>query len=188
MIELTDIKTLNDQYSDDIDAVICWCNGIYESKFASYFKTQRELYRRLNSKKNPITDSELEQILTEMPLDLFSVSEILSQLKISQEVVKLKTTQKRADIVKSSIESTVTKREEEASLSILEDKLLKTAYSSVIERVEREVSFSRELIMGAKKIWDSRRQTEGSNPVGEVTPGSDLPDYNNSIANKTYIG
>ena len=181
------LKELYSQYSEDIDAVISWCDEIYQAKFASYFSKQRDLYHRLHSKQHPITDSELEQILTEIPLDLFSVSEVLSQFRISQEVVKLRTTQKKADIVNSSIESTLTKRQEVASLSILEDKLLQTAYSTVIERVEHEMTFSRELIMGAKKIWDSRRQAEESNPVGEVVPGSDLPEYNRNTAGKTYI-
>lgn len=185
---MIDLKELNSQYSEDIDAVTAWCNEIYEAKFASYFNTQRELYNRLNSKQHPITDSELEQILTEMPLDLFSVSEILSQFRVSQEVVKIKTTQKKADIVDNCSEPTITKRQEVASLAILEDKLLQTAYSTVIERVEREMSFSRELIMGAKKIWDSRRQTEEANPVGEVVPGSNLPEYNVTRSNqKSYI-
>ena len=36
-----------------------------------------------------------------------------------------------------------------------EDKLLVTVYDSIIDRVARQMSFSKELIMSAKKIWTS---------------------------------
>ena len=41
----------------------------------------------------------------------------------------------------------------------------------VVLRVEGEISFCRELIMAAKKIWDGRRDAEGANPIHtDVSP------------------
>ena len=37
--------------------------------------------------------------------------------------------------------------------------------------------------MGAKKVWDSRKRTEGVNPINEV---NSLPDYQ-PIKRQTYI-
>ena len=70
-----------------------------------------------------------------------------------------------------------------------EDKILILAYDNLITRVEKEMSYSRELIMSAKKIYDVRRNTEQSNPVSEVSSKqNDLPDYYSSTSGKQYIG
>ena len=70
-----------------------------------------------------------------------------------------------------------------------EDKILILAYDNLITRVEKEMSYSRELIMSAKKIYDARRNTEQSNPVSEVnSKQNDLPDYYSSTSGKQYIG
>ena len=47
--------------------------------------------------------------------------------------------------------------------------------------------------MGCKKIWDGRRATDNSNPVGNVVNEGDLPDYayngkSSTGGGKTYIG
>lgn len=186
------LAEINEELSEDILAVSDWADEIYSDKFSKYFKDQRELYVRLESKERLITDSELEQILTTLPLELFSVSEVLSQFKISQEVVKLRVKQIEADKVSESDEKSVTKKKEDAAMQTLEHKLLITVYSAVISRVESEISFSRELIMSAKKIWDARKSTESSNPVGPVvTDGDELPEYSykskSSLDGKTYI-
>lgn len=180
MLDTTiDLYQINSCDADDIEAVIEWCDEIYDDRFSKFFQRERELFQRLQSKSRPITDEELEWILTMLPLELFSVAEVLNKFKISQEVVKLKTKQKKAHIIETSAERTATRRQEVAALAILEDELLHTAYSTVIDRVEREISFSRELIMSAKKIWDSRHR-ENINPISEVSvpdPVHDLPDY-----------
>jgi hypothetical protein len=41
--------------------------------------------------------------------------------------------------------------------------------------------------MGAKKVWDSRRRTESSNPVGLVDPISTKQDINKLPDYKTPI-
>lgn len=172
------VQDLNAEYTKDVSSTIDWCNELYQSKFASFFESQRYLYDRLKSKSKPITDEELEEILTYIPLQLFTVSEELSSFRTSYEVIKLKIKEKAAQVEKTCGLSTITARKEEAIAQTIEDNLLAVAYSNIINRVEHEVSFSRELIMGAKKIWDSRRQTDSTLPVGEVNVDHpELPDY-----------
>ena len=188
---MIDLSSIHKEFSEDIDAVQSWSDEIYQSHFSEYFKDQRDLYMRLKSKQHPITDSELEDILTTMPLELFTVSEILSQFKVSMEVIKIKVKQLEAEKVAESEQKAMTNKKEEAALKTLEHKLLSTVYSTVISRVTNEIDFSRELIMGAKKIWDSRRNTDSSNPVGHVVnDDSTLPDYrpgDDSSGGKMYI-
>ena len=187
MISLDEI---NSEFQEDIDAVKEWSNEIYKSTFSEFFKDQRELYNKLKSKTCPITDEELELILTTIPLELFTVSEILSQFKISTEVVKIKVKQLEADIVAASTQKAMTNKKEEASLKTLEHKLLATVYNAVAVRVSSEIDFSRELSMGAKKIWDARRSTDSVNPVSPVVTddASALPEYTSNFSpNKTYV-
>ena len=55
-----------------------------------------------------------------------------------------------------------------------DDEIAVMVYSSLIDRIEGELSFSRELIMGSKKLWDARR-SNATNPVAPVVP--ELPEY-----------
>lgn len=172
---MIDLKSICESMNEDINSVIEWCNQIYDQTFSAYFKDQRELFKKLESKTHPITDEELERILTAIPLELFSVSEKISQFKISQEVIRMKNKQSTAELVNASTESTQTKKKEEADLLMLENKLVDTVFAAVISRVDSEVSFSRELIMSAKKIWDRRRQIEQSNPIGTADISNQMP-------------
>lgn len=172
---MIDLKSVCEYMQEDIDSVVSWCNKLYDDNFATYFKGERELFERLQSKTHPITDEELEWILTSLPLELFSVSEILSKVKITQEVVKMKNKQSTAELVETSTESSQTKKKEDAELKMLENKLVDTVYASIISRVDNEISFSRELIMSAKKIWDRRRQTENSSPINPIDPHTNVP-------------
>lgn len=174
MIDLNDVQS---NFSDDIDAVNGWCDEVYEKNFAPHFGESRELFNRLKSKSHPITDEELSWILIDLPLNLFDISEVLNRFKVSQEVVKMHTKQRESEVLHNSSAKTAALRQDEASLSVLEEKLLITAYSSVMTRVESEISFCRELIMGAKKIWDSRRKSEETNPVSPPSESPSLPDY-----------
>lgn len=182
-----DLDKVQSNIQGDMDAVVAWCNEIYDTQFSSYFEEERELYGRLKCKDRPITDEELSQILTIAPLNLFSVAEHLNKLRLRQEVIKLKNKQKKADIIKMSLEKTDTKKSAEANLLTLEDELLSTAYSSIITRVENEISFTRELIMSAKKLWDARRRTESVNPVSEVNAPEDGSTPYNVYRPSTYI-
>ena len=79
-----------DIFKEDIDETVKWCNDQYDKMFAVYFKEVRELHKRLQSASRPITDDELQQILVDLPMQLFSASEQLSQYKTALEVIKLR--------------------------------------------------------------------------------------------------
>lgn len=181
------------EISEDIEATQSWASELYNKSFGDYLKDVKALYSLLEDTKRPISDIELENILTTLPLQLITVSEVLSQFKISKEVVVLRVKQKEAEHIKNSSASSLTQKKEEASVAVLEYKLVQTVYSSVINRVENEISFARELIMSAKKIWDSRRATDNINPTSNVvTDNTELPDYayNSKISvggGQTYI-
>lgn len=165
---MVDIKSIFKEMDEDVQSVIDWCDELYDINFSSFFQGQRDLFKRLQSKTHLITDEELEWILTSIPLQLFTVAERLSQIKITQEVIKMKNKKDTIDKINESTQSTQTKKKEEAEYLMLEHKLVDTVYSSIINRVENEISFSRELIMSAKKIWDRRRQTENINPIKPI--------------------
>lgn len=173
-----DLFEVESKHSEDLSAVDSWCDEIYQKNFSKYFSDQRSLFDRLRSKSHPITDEELEWILTQVPVNLFDASEKLSKLQTYQEVLKLNVRKKENE----------SKRKEYTDGDLFEDKVLLLAYSSILTRVEKEMSYSRELIMSAKKIWDSRRRTDTSNPVSEMSSVDKLPDYSVSSKYKSYIG
>lgn len=187
---MIDLNQIHDEMQKDIDAVSGWAQDIYMSSFADHFADQNKFYRRMKSSIDPITDEELESILTWVPLELFKVSESLSQLKISEEVVRLRTKEKESEIISASLQTSESKKKEEAANAVIGNKIMIAVYEAVEERVSREISASRELIMGCKKIWDSRRASENSNPVGTGSVDSNLPEYscNSSASSKqSYI-
>lgn len=168
---------------EDIESVNEFYISLYESYFSSYFSESHILFERLSSKEHPITDEELSWILISLPIRLFEVSEELNKQKLAHEVLKMKYKEKESEYIKLSTAKTVTQKKDEAALQMIGDSLVLYVYVFLISRVESEISFSRELIMGAKKIWDARRKTDSVMPVGEVeTSNSSLPNYN-----KTYI-
>lgn len=173
--------------NSDIDEVEQWAENEYQNYFADYFKGEVQLYHNLKDDPDGlISDADLEWILTYVPLELFSVAEQLSKLKTRQEVIKLHIREKEDEMMSSLKESELsqTAKKEMVSKYTAPDKLLVDIYSSITDRVNREISFSRELIMSAKKIWDARRATEA--PITGITKGiDDLPDY--IPESKTYI-
>ncbi len=173
---MIDINKANKSSKEDIDAVSNWCEQVYQSNFGSHFSESCSLFERLKSKEHPITDNELSWILITLPINLFHASETLNRMKLNYEVVKLKYKQRELEIVNESSAKTMTQKRDEAAIQMIDDKLLMLAYESLISRVESKISLSRELIMGAKKIWDGRRKTDNVIPVGE-TDTSELPDY-----------
>ncbi len=170
-----------------LDSVAAWAAELYNSTFSKYFEDIRLLSNRLSQKSRPITDEELELILSSLPLNLFEVSEKLSSLRLSIEVLKLRIKEKSKEISLHSTKGTESKRQEDGDMQVIGDRVLVEAYKSVADRVENEISFCRELIMSAKKIWDARRRTEDANPVSpkDSYNQSSIPDYN--VLNKSYI-
>lgn len=179
------MKELYGKYKEDVDSVSDWCDDMYNTSFSSHFNLVHSLHERMLSKSHPITDDELRSILIDLPLELFEVSEEMNKLQIQIEVIKMRIKQMEKEYTHRSTESTATKRAEEGAFAVLEDKLLLTAYNSVASRVEKEISFSRELIMGAKKVWDGRRSTESANPIGPNSYDS-LPNYDPQSTGSSY--
>ena len=178
------MKIITESYVEDITAVESYIHNLYEEHFASHFARVREMYDRMKSKISPISDSELEYILTVLPMELFACAESINAIRLNKEVVKLKNKEMQAKFKKeyaeilahtlevngSKMSATAFNEEVKSRVaeSMVEHELFLTIYDSLITRVENEMSFARELIMGAKKVWDSRRNSENSNPVSPV--------------------
>lgn len=150
----------------DVEEISGIADTTYQSLVGNYFEEVKELSERFQSNNQPVTDTELESILTLLPLKLFSISEALSKAKLTNEIVKIKTKAQEGE-------------------NEIDYKLAAAVYSSVITRIEKEASYCRELIMSSKKIWDSRRSAEEMPIRTDVSSNhSELPDYDA----KTYIG
>ena len=175
---------VQENYAEYIDDIQSWVNKQYDQKFKECFDSVRAIHKSMQSSVRTISDSELEWILTELPMKLFSISESLNAIRLDAEVIKLRKKSIKsdldrvaADMVKAGdLAKTDSKNWVETEL--VDHDILISAYSSLIARVESEISFSRELIMGCKKIWDARRRTEASNPVKEVVT-TEVPEYSN---------
>lgn len=162
---MSDISRALASLQEDFKSADKLVDDIYNRYFSRFFKREVELYDKFQEADTPITDKELEWILLYLPLDLKMASNSLAQFKQHNEIVKLKVKQRKSS------------GEDDASLDE-EFKLMTIIYSSVITRVELDISFSKELIMGAKKVWDARRSTDASAPISEsVVKKIDLPDY-----------
>ena len=166
------LQQISDSFSDQFDGLDEWIDKTYDDNFAKYFIDQREMIDKLNHSSEPVSDDYLEKILIEIPLQLFDVSEVVNKVRLKIEAIKLGIKEKESN-----------------KLSTLEDRLLVSAYESIVSRVEREMSYSRELIMSAKKIWDSREHGKNSMPVSEIDPEcrTELPDYSGPSTHKSYI-
>ena len=161
-----DISHAVDELKDDFSSADTLVDEIYNKCFARYFNRTKELEAAFQNKTTPITDAQLEDIIVGLPLDLIQVSTSLAQFKQHQEIVKLTIKQRKKD--KSD------KLPWDADLDT-EYALMSIVYSAVILRVEGEISFSKELIMGAKKVWDARKRTETIVPIKEQPV--ELPNY-----------
>lgn len=153
-----------------------FCESLYKATFAPVFDNVVKLHNRMKSQNHVITDDELEYIITELPLELFSVSESLNKLRLKLEVAKLENGRREVEFKKALSATMVDPSMKPNSVltQVMKDELMdkmteyrvfEICYSSVITRVENQLTFSRELIMGAKKVWDSRRSAEATNPI-----------------------
>lgn len=181
------LSDVQNQFSSELNSMETWCKELYDTMFSMYFKDHRMLASKLRSQTIPISDEQLEWILTQVPLNLFDASEKLSTLRTRYEVIRLASKEKEYEAYKRSEESTESKRREAAAVATTEDKILLVALENILNRVDKEMSYSRELIMSAKKIYDGRKQTERSNPVSEVrTKTDDLPEYYSETMSGRY--
>jgi len=188
-------------YEKDISETSQFCNDVYDSLFRSSFELVYQLQARMQSDSNPITDSELTEILTTLPLKLFEVSENLNAIKLEQQTIKLRMKEHRhkrivelseGEVLLGNVRLSATDKRDWilkcVAAEMTDHEVLISAYDTIIDRIEHEISMSRELIMGAKKIWDGRRATETVNPISEVVPSTELPDYQEiSKSTNVYI-
>lgn len=158
-----DISNATASLLEDFEAADHLTDEIYNKYFAKYFKLTSDLESKFNDTDVPIADSQIERILVEVPLNLYLVSANLAQFKQHNEIVKLTNKQRKKAKLEEDID--------------FEYQLMSIIYNSVIDRVESQITFTKELIMGAKKVWDARKRTEVAVPIKERDASVDLPPY-----------
>lgn len=162
-------------YQADIDAVIKYQNEVYDKMFSKEFSEVKSLSDMIKKSgyKSP-SDEVLEIILMDVPLKLFDVAEKLNQLELTLQVLKLKLKEKKIELKHDenvrNMNSTMLS--EFVSENTIEDELMISIYSKLIERVNSQISYSKELIMSAKKLWDRRKEAESAMPVTPVDPAA----------------
>lgn len=163
------------RYQEDIDAVIKYQNEVYDKMFSKEFSEVKSLSDMMKKSgyKSP-SDEVLEIILMDVPLKLFDVAEKLNQLELTLQVLKLKLKEKKIELKHDenvrNMNSTMLS--EFVSENTIEDELMISIYSKLIERVNFQISYSKELIMSAKKLWDRRKEAESAMPVTPVDPAA----------------
>lgn len=186
-------KFIEDNYKEYIDDIQGWVDEQYNKGFKNCFDKVRSIQKQMQSQSRQISDTELEWILTDLPLKLFTLSELLNKVKLEYEVIKLRKKTIKADLDKKAAqmvkdnELAKTEVKSWVDVELTDHDILLSAYSSLITRVDSEISYSRELIMGCKKIWDARKRTEAINPVSEVSSPEEIPPYSSSRQYNQYI-
>ena len=84
---MIDLSYIVDGLQQDVNDIIDWSDDLYASNFGMYFQDQKKYYDLLTSNKRPATDQELEDMLTTIPLQLFSASEARSKFKITETII-----------------------------------------------------------------------------------------------------
>lgn len=164
------IKSIIESNREDIKTAREFCDDLYDKQFAPYFKDTHDLFVRFQTDSKPITNDELSSILTICPLNMINVSSNLSDLRRQMELFKLKNKD-----IKNNLSGNESLQDLDDSSLIIENSLMICLFDSVIKRVEGEISYTRELIMSAKKLWDSRMKENEPSPISEVD--DKLPDY-----------
>lgn len=184
-----DNHTCPDKYSNTLSDLLVYYDDIYKTLFAPIFDEVSAIKYSLTDKYQPITDAELEWVITALPLELFEVSESLNKITLIYQAIKVCNKDVRLQEQKSLNdmlalgEIDLTKSEIKDTLDSICTKydMLPLVYKSIIDRVESQISLSKELIMGCKKVWDARRSAEESSPINPVDTDkqveNDLPVY-----------
>ena len=150
------------KYTSEFDSIRSWITEQYESRFKSYFEDIESLSFKDDEK---ITDEELEKILIKIPLKLFDASEEFVNMNIKKQKMMLKSKVFDSDEVVDES-------------SIFLDELIVKSFNAIIERVTRQLTYAKELVLSAKKIWSARKATE---ELGEGLDNSSildsLPEY-----------
>lgn len=179
------IQDIEAKHGAEFSEIDDWMNNRYNSDFKHYFEGQRNIHKRILNSESKITNEELEQVMIDIPLMLIDVAEKVNMYKLRIESIKLNMKRRRI----TSINEDIYISESMLDVQDIDDKLLVAAYQMLIQRVEKEMSYTRELIMGAKKVWDSRKNGDSVVPImpdSQEDPLSGLPDYR--LNGKSYIG
>ena len=171
---------LAQKYKKEIEDTANWVVETYDREFSEYFKEVDRLYTKFNSGYEKITDEDLEEVMSTIPLKLFEVTERLAKYRAFAEFIKYKIKEKRNQAFKDSDQKTQALKKEDADSAVAEDEFFLKLHNIMIEMVESKMSYSRELIMSAKKIYTARKQTELNSKFIEskVTQQNDtLPEY-----------
>ena len=179
-------ETVLAEYNSDLNAVDEWVQSIWEPLFSPCFEEATTLYGKLKNLDTKISDADLERILTILPLDLFRAAEILNNVRLKAETIKLKNKDKESELLRKPHDAPSAEWKRFVDDTMSEYRLLAAAYDAIIKRAENQMTFCKELIMSAKKLYDGRRSSEHSNPVSEVDPqNTDLPPY--GVKPNTYV-
>lgn len=166
---------IQEAYEKDIDAVLEYQDEIYMNMFATEFSEVQNLSDMIKKSgyKSP-SDEILEIILMDVPLKLFDIAEKVNQLELTLQVLKLKLKEKKIDLKHDPEVRNLnsTQLAEFVSVNTIEDELMISIYSKLIDKVNCQISYSKELIMSAKKLWDRRKDAESAMPVAPVDPAA----------------
>ena len=85
-----DIKELIHITMYGVEELDDWCEKIYQDNFGEYFKGVKKLRSQMElAERNPISDADLEMVLIDLPLELFSALEQVHRMRTHQELMKV---------------------------------------------------------------------------------------------------
>ena len=157
------IYSIEEKYQADTASAEKWLSETYKRIFGTYFEQSDKLYDAIHTGNvSNFSDEDLSNILSVIPLDLLVAAEALSSVKV------------RTAFFKQQLKEY--KHDSRDATDISELELLIHCYTALEELVSTKMSFSRELIMTAKKLWDARQEGANAMPVAE-RDYSNLPEY-----------
>lgn len=171
-MELETIKDAIGRIEKDNLEILKWMDDEYDHNFSDFFKIPEKLSKKL--KQNTITDDELTEIMINLPLDLIDASTEVSKYKVCIECTKVDV--KRLKLNLTAIKDKKSYEYMELNSKILNNDLVLNVNTALIERVEKQITLCKELIMSAKKIWDARRKSEQVMPINEIDIDK-IPEY-----------
>ncbi len=166
---MAEIKELLENIYSEAEDIDTFIDEIYQKNFKVQFQKIYELIDKFRNDSKKVSTEELEYLLMELPLDMFDVSSKIEMVQGLSEVAAYQAKTAKAQ-----------NNDDKYKLDVIAKRL-----DALVERIQRESSAARELVMSAKKLWDSRQAETKSNPIKEI---SNLPDYTGeSLSGKVYI-
>ena len=88
------MKNALEETMTELSEISLIADKIYSELVGNYFDEVIELKQRFDFNQNPVTDDELEKILTVLPLRMFKISEALSKATLTNQIAKIKAKEK----------------------------------------------------------------------------------------------